>query len=46
MIGRLEELMSGGIENIILLGPCGVLDKNIAAHQIIILTSAVSRRRN
>lgn len=41
LIGRLEELMSGGIENVILFGTCGVLDKNLAAHQIIIPTSAV-----
>ncbi|MFT8824140.1 MAG: nucleoside phosphorylase [Liquorilactobacillus mali] len=41
LIGRLEELMSGGIENVILFGTCGVLDKNIAAHQLIIPTSAI-----
>lgn len=41
LIGRLEELMSGGIENVILFGTCGVLDKNIGAHQLIIPTSAI-----
>ncbi|WP_206663585.1 nucleoside phosphorylase [Sporolactobacillus shoreae] len=40
-IGALEELMANGVKKVILFGSCGVLDKSIPAHQVIVPTSAI-----
>lgn len=40
-VGKLEELKAIGFENFIILGSCGVLDKNLEADRIILPTSAL-----
>lgn len=41
MVAKLEELKAIGFENFIVLGSCGVLDKNLEADRIILPTSAL-----
>ncbi len=40
-VGQLEELKARGFKNFIVLGSCGVLDKTIAVHKIILPVSAL-----